>query len=173
MDVLGSACWLPSWEKGNHKNTETESGKNYPVLLMQLHQTHWGSKVPTLENGEHYFLMSCLLAAESDLPVHSCMESYLPEARRNWQIILHRAACYLNMDQGFALWKGSCLRISCSGAAQLVLQLPSRTTPPPPPPERVRIQVSCLKCSFLVPFMSPCTYISKQGHYPFFRFIFQ
>lgn len=57
MDVLGSACWLPSWEKGNHKNTETESGKNYAVLLMHLHQTHWGSKALTPENGEHCFLI--------------------------------------------------------------------------------------------------------------------
>lgn len=57
MDVLGSACWLPSWEKDNHKNTETESGKNYPVLWMHLHQTHRESKVPTPENGEHYFLI--------------------------------------------------------------------------------------------------------------------
>lgn len=24
---------------------------------MHLHQTHWGSKVPTPENGEHYFLI--------------------------------------------------------------------------------------------------------------------
>jgi len=57
MDVLGSAHCVPSWEKGNHKNTETESGKNYPVLLMYLHQTHWGSKVPTPEDREHYFLI--------------------------------------------------------------------------------------------------------------------
>lgn len=63
---------------------------------MHLHQTHRGSEVLTPENGERYFLIIIFWWLACLLPSQTCVERYLPAARRNWQIILRSytgAAC--------------------------------------------------------------------------------
>lgn len=169
--MLGSACWLPSCQKGNHKNTE--SGKNDSMLLGHLHQTHRESKVPTQENRQqHYFLITifwwlvCLQVSQTCLftPALSAI------CQRNCQIILTPTAGSLSPEheRGFALWRGSHLQSPCGEAAQLLWQSPAA-----PPLCSGGMWGSQLKCTFLIPFMSLCICISRQEHFPFFHFTLQ
>lgn len=102
MDMLGSACWLPRWEKDNHKNTK--SGKNYSMLLRHLHQTHGEAKFQhrkTESSTTFWSLFSdgsfaCRLVRPACSLLHG-ERSARGTARLS--DTLQRAACYLDMEQ--------------------------------------------------------------------------
>lgn len=144
---------------------------------MHLHQTHRGSQVPTPENGEHSFLIiifwwfGCLQLTQI------CLFTLARRATCQRPGGTGRLSSRLTPGQPLT-WPWSravfCGKDAARGNLAVGQHSWCNSSPPRATPLRgVWTQVACLKCSFLVPFMSPCIYISKQGHYPFFRFTFQ